>query len=98
MKTVPAHSRELRVFSMRSGPDLALVGVADTGVGLDPATAERIFDPFFTTKPDGLGLGLSICRSIIEAHGGLLWASANDPKGTVFQFTLPAGEESDFEA
>jgi signal transduction histidine kinase len=68
---------------------IALVGVADTGIGLDPAVAGRIFDPFFTTKTDGRGLGLSICRSIIEAHGGRLWASVNEPRGAVFQFCLP---------
>jgi PAS domain S-box-containing protein len=92
MKTVPDHTRELRVFSMRSEPGVALVGVADTGVGLDPAAEGRIFDPFFTTKADGLGLGLSICRSIIEAHDGRLWAIANEPRGAVFQFTLPLSD------
>jgi PAS domain S-box-containing protein len=95
MRSVTARARELRVFSMHSAPGVALIGVADTGNGLDPAVIERIFDPFFTTRADGLGLGLSICRSIIEAHGGVLWASANHPNGAIFQFTLPAREESD---
>ena len=71
-----------------------LVAVEDTGTGLDPATADRIFDPFFTTKPSGMGMGLSICRSIIDAHGERFWASSNTPHGAIFQFTLPANEPS----
>jgi C4-dicarboxylate-specific signal transduction histidine kinase len=66
------------------------VGVRDTGPGLSPESLSRLFEPFYTTKPEGTGMGLSICRSIIEAHGGRLWASANVPCGTIFQFTLPA--------
>jgi signal transduction histidine kinase len=65
-----------------------LVVVADTGPGVDTPKVDQIFDAFFTTKPDGLGMGLSICRSIIEAHGGRLWMSPNDPAGSVFSFTL----------
>ena len=64
--------------------------VSDSGPGFDSASVERVFAPFFTTKPTGLGMGLSICRSIIEAHGGRLWASANTPRGAVVQFTVPA--------
>jgi signal transduction histidine kinase len=63
--------------------------VRDTGPGLDPQGIERIFEAFYTTKASGLGMGLSICRSIIEAHGGRLWAGPNTPRGAVFQFTLP---------
>ena len=66
------------------------VAVRDSGPGLEPAKLERLFEPFYTTKPGGLGMGLSICRSIIEAHGGRLWAETNDPRGAIFQFTLPA--------
>ena len=66
------------------------IAVKDTGAGIDPATADRIFESFFTTKPNGMGMGLSMCRSIIEAHGGRFWASPNTPHGAVFQFTLPA--------
>jgi PAS domain S-box-containing protein len=68
-----------------------LVMVRDTGPGLAPAALDRVFESFYTTKPSGMGLGLSICRSIVEAHGGQLWASANEPRGAVFQFTLPTG-------
>ena len=67
-----------------------LVAVQDSGPGLAPETLERLFEPFYTTKPGGLGMGLSICRSIIEAHGGRLWASANLPRGAIFHFTVPA--------
>jgi PAS domain S-box-containing protein len=72
-----------------------LVAVKDSGPGLAPATFERVFDAFYTTKPGGLGMGLSICRSIIEAHQGRLWASANTPRGAVFQFTLPTYSKSE---
>jgi signal transduction histidine kinase len=67
-----------------------LVAVKDTGAGIDPAIADRIFESLFTTKPNGMGMGLSICRSIIKAHGGSFWASPNTPHGAIFQFTLPA--------
>jgi signal transduction histidine kinase len=67
-----------------------LVTVRDQWPGLSAATLERLFEAFYTTKPNGLGMGLSICRSIVEAHGGRLWATANEPQGARFQFTLPA--------
>jgi C4-dicarboxylate-specific signal transduction histidine kinase len=67
-----------------------LVAVRDSGPGIDAAHLERVFDPFFTTKSSGMGMGLSICRSIIETHGGRLWATACQPHGTLFQFTIPA--------
>jgi C4-dicarboxylate-specific signal transduction histidine kinase len=72
-----------------------LTTVADTGAGLDPAIADRIFDGFFTTKPNGMGLGLSICRSIVKAHGGQIWASPRAPHGSIFQFILPVAHEMD---
>jgi len=65
------------------------IEVQDTGPGLSPDTRSRLFEPFYTTKPNGMGMGLAICRSIIEGHGGRLWAEANEPRGAVFQFTLP---------
>jgi C4-dicarboxylate-specific signal transduction histidine kinase len=66
------------------------VGVRDTGPGLSPESLSRLFEPFYTTKPEGMGMGLSICRSIVEAHGGRLWATACEPRGALFQFTIPA--------
>src|SRR6476660_9571655 len=66
------------------------VGVRDTGPGLSPESLARLFEPFYTTKPEGMGMGLSICRSIIEAHGGRLWAIPCEPLGALFQFTIPA--------
>jgi C4-dicarboxylate-specific signal transduction histidine kinase len=66
------------------------VGVRDTGPGLSPESLSRLFEPFYTTKPEGMGMGLSICRSIIEAHGGRLWAARCEPQGALFQFTIPA--------
>jgi signal transduction histidine kinase len=80
--------RELLISTGTSDTGDVRVAVRDSGPGLTPAALERLFEPFYTTKPGGLGLGLSICRSIIEAHGGRLWASANVPRGASFQFTL----------
>ena len=72
-----------------------LVTVRDTGPGLDAGSVDRLFEAFYTTKPDGMGMGLAICRSIIEAHGGHLWVKANEPRGAIFQFTLAVeGEET----
>ncbi|HXO72781.1 MAG TPA: ATP-binding protein, partial [Bradyrhizobium sp.] len=81
--------REL-LIGTRHQPDGVLVEVRDSGPGFAPAALQRVFEAFYTTKPGGLGLGLSICRSIIEAHDGRLWASANVPRGASFQFALPA--------
>ncbi|SHG95337.1 trifunctional serine/threonine-protein kinase/ATP-binding protein/sensor histidine kinase [Bradyrhizobium erythrophlei] len=81
--------RELQICTAKADPGV-LVSVRDSGPGLTPESVERLFESFYTTKPGGLGMGLSICRSIIEAHGGRLWASANEPRGAVFQFTVTA--------
>ena len=81
--------REL-LISTRHEPDGVSVEVRDSGPGFAPATLERVFEAFYTTKPGGLGLGLSICRSIIEAHDGRLWARPNAPRGAIFGFTAPA--------
>jgi PAS domain S-box-containing protein len=88
-------ARELLISSGKAESGSVLVSVRDSGPGLAPADLDRLFDAFYTTKPSGLGLGLSICRSIIEAHGGRLWASANLPRGAIFEFTLPAEPDSE---
>ena len=81
---------------MSADADGVTISVADSGPGVNPAIRERLFDAFHTTKPQGMGMGLAISRSIVEAHGGRLWTTANDPRGAVFQFTLPIGERSSF--
>jgi signal transduction histidine kinase len=81
---------ELMVSTEALTSDEVQVSVSDTGVGLPPEGAERIFDAFFTTKPQGSGMGLRVCRAIVEAHGGRLWARANAERGATFMFTLPA--------
>jgi len=68
------------------------VAIRDSGPGIEPDRLERVFEPFYTTKSSGVGMGLAICRSIISAEGGRLWAEANKPRGAVFQFTLPNAE------
>jgi signal transduction histidine kinase len=94
MNTIDSRARVLTVRSEhRKAPDTVAVTVRDSGAGLDPRKAERLFDAFFTTKPEGMGMGLSICRSIISAHGGCL-SNANNPDcGAIFEFTLPASVE-----
>ena len=92
MAPVTDRPRELKILSRRDA-DQVLVAVQDSGVGIDPGEVDRLFNAFFTTKPSGMGMGLSICRSIIEAHGGKLWASRNVGAGATFQFTLPAYRE-----
>jgi PAS domain S-box-containing protein len=90
MKAVREGERELYISTRLAEPEGVLVAVQDSGPGLLPATLERAFDAFYTTKPGGLGMGLSICRSIIEAHQGRLSAGANTPRGAIFEFSLPA--------
>jgi signal transduction histidine kinase len=84
-----------RTLTIRTENDATGIRVAvhDSGPGIDPEHLQRVFDPFYTTKDSGLGMGLSICRSIIAAHGGRLWADAGQPRGAVFQFTLPAPQQ-----
>jgi PAS domain S-box-containing protein len=94
MSAVHDRPRELAIISRQDGPNAVLVEVRDSGTGLDPRRAEQVFDAFYTTKAEGIGIGLSISRSIIEAHGGRLWASANAPHGAVFRFSLPVTEEA----
>jgi PAS domain S-box-containing protein len=92
MSSVKAGPRELKISTEQTQENGVLVSVRDSGPGIDPEHVERVFQAFYTTKPSGVGMGLSICRSIIEAHGGRLWADANEPRGAVFRFTLPGAE------
>jgi C4-dicarboxylate-specific signal transduction histidine kinase len=91
MSGVSEKSRELLVSTEQEASGAVLVTVQDSGPGLDPESVARAFDAFYTTKPQGMGIGLAICRSIVEAHGGKLWAIANKDRGATFQFTLPTG-------
>jgi PAS domain S-box-containing protein len=84
--------RELLISTAADSSNGVSIAVRDSGPGLPPAEIRRVFDPFYTTKENGLGMGLSICRSIVETHGGRLWASANAPRGAVFQLVLPCGQ------
>jgi signal transduction histidine kinase len=82
---------------IRSGTDESgqvVISVQDSGPGIDPENLDHLFEAFYTTKPQGLGMGLAISRSIIEAHGGRLWATTNAPCGAVFQFVLPVGSDN----
>jgi signal transduction histidine kinase len=90
MGAVADRTREVLITTTQTEPNAVCLGVQDTGPGLSAETLPRLFEPFYTTKPDGMGMGLSICRSIIEAHGGRLWATRCEPRGALFQFTIPA--------
>ena len=90
LRGVDEGTRELLISTREAEPDGVLIGVRDSGPGLTPAILERVFDAFYTTKSSGLGMGLSICRSIVDAHGGRLWASGHATQGAFFQFTIPA--------
>jgi C4-dicarboxylate-specific signal transduction histidine kinase len=94
MQSVTDRPRELVIRSGQDDAHGVLLSVTDCGVGIPAENADRLFDPFFTTKSSGMGMGLSICRSIMEAHGGRLWATANVPHGTTFQLTLPANADT----
>ena len=81
--------RVLSIACRRSGPDRVQVSIADTGIGIESANLDQIFKPMFTTKDHGMGMGLSICRSIIESHNGRIWVTAGAKSGTIFRFELP---------
>jgi C4-dicarboxylate-specific signal transduction histidine kinase len=87
-------TRDLIICSQRAEDGLLMVSVSDTGVGLPPQQADQIFSAFFTTKPQGTGMGLRISRSIVESHGGRLWAADNSPSGASFHVTLPIKTEA----
>jgi len=93
MNEVRDAPRELSITSATDESKRVLVAVRDSGLGLHPGSLDRLFDAFYTTKPQGMGMGLAISRSIVEAHGGRLWVTPNEPHGAVFQFTLPSGPE-----
>jgi signal transduction histidine kinase len=86
-------ARELLIVTEKAESNGALVAVRDSGPGLDLKSVDRLFEAFYTTKVQGMGIGLTICRSIIEAHGGQMWAGANEPRGAVFQFTVPLEQD-----
>jgi two-component system, LuxR family, sensor kinase FixL len=91
MGSITGRARVLTIRSeRREAPEIAAIGVRDTGVGFDARTGERLLDAFFTTKPEGMGMGLSICRTIISAHGGRLSYANNEDHGATFEFTLPS--------
>jgi signal transduction histidine kinase len=91
MTSVVDRPRLLRIESRADDTGQILVSVQDSGIGVSAAVMPRLFEPFFTTRSKGIGMGLPISRSIIEAHGGRLWAESNGEQGSVFQFTLPGG-------
>jgi C4-dicarboxylate-specific signal transduction histidine kinase len=90
MSSVEAGPRELLISTEKTAGNGVIVTVRDSGPGIDPERVERVFEAFYTTKTSGVGMGLSICRAIIGAHGGRLWADPNEPRGATFRFTLPA--------
>ncbi|WP_213285898.1 ATP-binding protein [Bradyrhizobium sp. sGM-13] len=98
MDGVDQRAGALRISSEREVAGGVLVTVRDSGPGLDPADVERVFQAFYTTKAKGMGMGLAICRSMVEAHGGRMWASANEPRGAVFQFSLPLEQDETVQA
>ena len=98
MSCLDEEARELRISTNTDTSNGVLFTARDTGPGLDPTSEDRLFEAFYTTKPDGMGMGLAICRSIIETHGGRLWVTANEPRGAVFQFTLPSEQDESVRA
>jgi C4-dicarboxylate-specific signal transduction histidine kinase len=94
MQSVTDRSRELVIRSGEDETGQVIVSVTDCGAGISAENAGRLFNPFFTTKSSGMGMGLSICRSIMEGHGGRLWATANVPHGATFQFILPVNADT----
>jgi signal transduction histidine kinase len=85
--------RELQIGTEANGSDGVLISIRDSGPGIRQENLDRLFDPFYTTKQAGMGMGLAICRSIVEGHGGRIWATANVPQGAAFHFTLPVAPE-----
>jgi signal transduction histidine kinase len=94
MSGVAARPRRLLIRSFAQQPDGITVAIEDQGIGVSAENMARLFEPFFTTRSQGIGMGLAISRSIIEAHGGRLWAESTVNQGSIFQFTLPVGSGS----
>jgi signal transduction histidine kinase len=94
MSALPDRARVLQVATSLEAPEHIVMAISDSGIGIDPKNVERIFDPFFTTKLRGMGMGLSICRSIVETHDGRLWVSPGTPQGSVFHVRLPSAAAS----
>jgi len=94
MKTITDRPRVLRVTAKPSSPGAILIAVEDSGPGIDPKNMGKLFDSFFSTKPSGMGLGLSICKSIVEAHNGRLTAASAGQYGAVFRIVLPSSERA----
>jgi signal transduction histidine kinase len=94
MRPITDRAHVLKVSSTFASGQGVLIAIADTGTGIDPKNVDGLFDAFFTTKLQGTGMGLAICRSIVEAHGGRLSAAPNEPHGAVFRFTLPVEDTS----
>ncbi|MEI9891831.1 MAG: ATP-binding protein [Caulobacteraceae bacterium] len=92
---IDSSDRRLIISSEPAEGDMVQINVADTGSGMAPEVMEKLFQPFVTTKVQGMGVGLSICRTIVESHGGRIWPEPNVPVGTVFHFTLPAVDAED---
>jgi signal transduction histidine kinase len=93
MTSLKEGARELQVSTATDAAGGVLVSVRDSGLGFEAASVDHVFESFYTTKPNGIGMGLAICRSIIAAHGGRIWATANEPRGAIFQFTLPPTQD-----
>jgi signal transduction histidine kinase len=98
MDGIDERTRELRISTETDAAGGVLVTVRDSGPGVDAENVERVFQAFYTTKAKGMGMGLAICRSMVEAHGGRMWASANEPQGAVFQFSLPLEQDESVQA
>jgi signal transduction histidine kinase len=94
MDETPQEKRRLGIKTLRLGDEMIQVEVCDGGEGISGEDVEKVFEPFFTTKPEGMGMGLVISRSIVQASGGRLWVSANQDRGCTFHFTLPIGKRS----
>jgi signal transduction histidine kinase len=93
MSGISQTRRKLLVSSVKDGQNGVLVSIRDSGPGFDETAPDRLFEAFYTTKENGMGIGLAVSRTIIQAHGGRLWAMPNAPQGAIFRFTLPTDSE-----